>query len=78
MPLKRRTSKARAFKITPEAIDAFAAGDHLRLHRALGLRPWEPSPLDEGQLHPSGSAYAGAWEAIRALRSDIREAMSPE
>lgn len=45
MPVKRRLSKVRDHRITEEAIEAFEAGDYLRLHAALGLRPWEPSPL---------------------------------
>lgn len=46
MPTKRRTAKSREHRITPEALAAFKAGDSIRLHRALGLRPWQPSPLE--------------------------------
>jgi hypothetical protein len=45
MPVKRRLAKGREHRITPEAIAAFEAGDYGALHRALGLRPWEASPL---------------------------------
>jgi len=45
MPAKRRTPKARAHRVTAEAVEAFAAGDYMRLHDALDLRPWEASPL---------------------------------
>lgn len=45
MPVKRRLPKSREHRVTPEAIAAFEAGDYHGLHRALGLRPWEESPL---------------------------------
>jgi hypothetical protein len=45
MPVKRRLAKSRVHKITPEAIEAFEAGDYHALHQALGLKPWEHSPL---------------------------------
>lgn len=45
MPVKRRTPKGRAHRITADAIAAFEAGDYHALHRALGLRPWQESPL---------------------------------
>ncbi|RVC41925.1 hypothetical protein [Mesorhizobium sp.] len=46
MPTKR-TPRHRNIKrrISPEAIEAFRAGDYAALHRILGLRPWEMSPL---------------------------------
>ena len=46
MPLKLRTPKSRPHRITEAAVEAFRAGDELALHRALGLRPWMPSPLE--------------------------------
>ncbi|TGR13059.1 hypothetical protein EN833_07750 [Mesorhizobium sp. M4B.F.Ca.ET.190.01.1.1] len=46
MPTKRkplyRDIKRR---VTPAAVEAFRAGDYAALHRILGLRPWEMSPL---------------------------------
>jgi len=45
MPIKRRESKHRMHRITPEAIAAFEAGDYHGLHNALGLFPHESSPL---------------------------------
>lgn len=47
MPVKRRRPKAREHRITPEAIAAFEAGDYFRLHCALNLAPYQPSPLPE-------------------------------
>lgn len=44
MPVKRRMPKGRAHLITPEAAEAFEAGDKA-LHKALGLKPWHASPL---------------------------------
>ncbi len=65
MPVKLRTPKARAHRITPAAIDAYVAGDYLGLHRALGLRPWEPSPLPLAVtplgVDPDRPGDAGKW-----------------
>jgi hypothetical protein len=50
----RRLSKGR---ITPEAINAWKRCDSDALHLALGLAPWEQSPLPEEitrQLQPPG------------------------
>ncbi len=38
----RRNARVR---ITPEAVEAYKAGDYIRLHTALGLKPCEVSPL---------------------------------
>ncbi len=40
MPVKRRKSKMAAWRITPEAMAAFEAGDERALRSALGLPPW--------------------------------------
>src|SRR5215467_9016735 len=40
-PINRRAAR----RITPEAIDAWKRADFMALHRALGLMPWERSPL---------------------------------
>jgi hypothetical protein len=46
MSTNRRTKRRGAKPgITPEAIAAWQAADFRALHRALGLAPWEPSPL---------------------------------
>ncbi|ESY72798.1 hypothetical protein X743_14930 [Mesorhizobium sp. LNHC252B00] len=50
MPVKRRKDKSRAFKMTEAAIDAYRARDFRALHQALGLRPWEMSPLPDTPL----------------------------
>jgi hypothetical protein len=45
VPRKFHLDKSRQYRLTPAAIEAFKAGDYHRLHQALGLGPWEPSPL---------------------------------
>lgn len=46
MATKRRPiNRARRRKITPDAVEAYLAGDYHRQHAALGLMPWEGSPL---------------------------------
>lgn len=46
MPTKReRLKRASNAHVTPAVIAAFKAGDYMGLHRLLGLRPWERSPL---------------------------------
>jgi hypothetical protein len=46
MSTNRRTKRRGAKPgITPEVIAAWQAADFRALHRALGLAPWEPSPL---------------------------------
>lgn len=79
MPIKRRTPKARDHRVTPAALAAFAAGDSLALHRALGLKPWQPSPLETDEDDcpwPDGSAWAVAWPLVRGLRVEL-EALNP-
>jgi len=74
MPVKRRAHKARPHRITPEAIDAFRAGDRLTLHRALGLRPWQASPLDadtDEAPWPPGTVGAASWPLARGLRAEL-------
>jgi hypothetical protein len=41
----RRRAGARKRNIKPLAIEAWKAGDYIALHQALGLAPWEASPL---------------------------------
>lgn len=75
MPVKRRLHKARPHRITPEAIAAFEIGDHAALHAALGLKPWQVSPLEVGPDEPSpwpvGSAGAGLWPLAQELRQKL-------
>ena len=84
MPVKRRVAKSRAHRITPEAVEAFRAGDYLALHAALGLRPWEVSPLplevtplgcDQKPLRDPrpASAWDASWEQAQELQRLLRE-----
>jgi len=82
MPVKRRSSKTRPHRITQDALDAFQAGDYAGLHHALGLKPWEISPLplsvsplgcDQGP-YPfvgTGSCSEATWEQAQRLQSQI-------
>ena len=88
MPIKRRVSKTLRHRITPDAIEAFIAGDYMALHRALGLAPWEMSPLpaasnalgaDPDDPPPGdGTGWYDSWplamELQRALQKAVRDA----
>jgi hypothetical protein len=63
----RRLSKGR---ITPEAINAWKRCDSDALHLALGLAPWEQSPLPEevtslgvSEDNPPDPKNIGAWDS---------------
>lgn len=70
MPAKKRTAKVKAHRITPDAVAAYRAGDAMALHAALGLRPWQPSPLDVAGGNPYGpsSGWTASWELVTELR----------
>lgn len=61
MPIKKRAAKARAWRVTPAAVDAFLAGDRAALHKALALPPWQPSPLEADTSEPPRWAANTAW-----------------
>jgi hypothetical protein len=49
------------------------------LHRALGLRPWQPSPLDADTDEPpiwrgAGDLWAADWSLVRGLRLELKAA----
>jgi len=73
MPAKRRTPKNRDHPITPDAVAAYRAGDWLRLHRTLGLRPWQGSPLDAKGARPRWWAEAD-WNLAAELREELEAA----
>ncbi|WP_214471076.1 hypothetical protein [Mesorhizobium sp. dw_380] len=77
--MKRRLSKTKTVKITPEAVAAFEAGDRQTLHHALGLRPWEPNPLEiDGPTSPAwasdGTAWSQAWPDMWTIRQELEAA----
>lgn len=79
MPVKARTTKARCHRVTPAAIEAFAAGDKGALHLALDLRLWQPSPLEADEDAPSawmqpGTTWQDAWPLVRVLRLELEGA----
>ena len=79
MPVKQRPHKARRHRITPEAVEAFVAGERTTLHRALDLRPWQPSPLETDADAPPGWSRPGgpwhdAWGLVRGLRVELETA----
>lgn len=72
-PLKRKTYR----RVTPEAIEAFKAGDEAALREALNLAPWEfPSPLTRWECTPLEAGTAGAkwWPECVALRAELEKA----
>jgi hypothetical protein len=85
MPIKRRTSKAMKHRITPDAIEAFIAGDYLALHLALGLAPWERSPLplsvDALGVDPddpptgNGTGWDEFWPQAVELQRELQKAV---
>ncbi len=78
-PLRRDIKR----RVTPAAIEAFRAGDHKALNRALGIKLWEPSPLGVDGPEPpewaknDGTGWTAAWPKIweirQALEAAIRE-----
>ena len=85
MPIKRRNAKARAHRVTPDAIEAYVAGDYMRLHRALGLKPYQMSPLplsveplgcdpDEPPTGRPGTGWEASWPLACELQADLIKA----
>lgn len=83
MPSKRtrRTRNLASGRITPEAIEAFRAGDWLALHEALGLGPHETSPLsvtddpaDRDRCTGRGTAGWESWPQAVELRAALMAA----
>jgi hypothetical protein len=77
---RRRARPAAATRITAGAIAAWKAGDYMDLHRALALRPWEPSPLDvnpERPPQPDGRMWTAAWPLVAELRRELLRLVGP-
>ena len=71
-PLNRQSR----MRITPAAIEAYRAGDASALHRALGLKPWEASPLrveGDGSWRDDGTIWTASLPQAAALRKQLKE-----
>jgi hypothetical protein len=75
MPVKRRLPKGRPHAITDDAVAAFESGEWMELHRALGLRPWEASPLDAYRATPpewmTSDERIADWAQAWAWRQEL-------
>lgn len=80
MPTKRQPLRRARHGITPQAIEAYRERDYMRLHRALGLKPWECSPLPGDPLgvdqfeRPHYVMDSHGWETAQRLQREL-EAM---
>jgi hypothetical protein len=82
IPLKKRRNR----RITDEAIAAWHACDWARLHEALGLAPFEMSPLprslsaygctDTAPENPL-TIFDGSWEKAKALQEELMAIAGP-
>ena len=78
MPTKRTPPKRpHRPRISPEAVRAFLAGDYAELHRILGLKPSEISPLDANPDDPrpycEGTMGWRTWPKAITLREELEE-----
>lgn len=71
--MKRRKSKMLAHRITIEAVTAFRSGDETALHRALGLKPWQVSPLavETAPGEGDGTGWGHSFVLARELRAAL-------
>ena len=70
---KHRARPMRA-NIDDTAVRAFIERNWSALHRALRLRPWEPSPLDVDDGPAPDYWPAHRWEKAQALRAALIDA----
>ena len=83
MPVKIRLVKGRRHRITDAAIEAYRRGDQVDLHRALGLRLWEISPLDANTPEPPvgcgpNDAWRESWPLAWELRAELEAAIAED
>jgi hypothetical protein len=90
MPTKRTPLKRSHRRITQAAIEAWKACDYSGLHQALGLRPWEMSPLPE-ELTPLGCSaepptlnknrlgdmWCASWHQAKELQRELMAIAGP-
>lgn len=73
---RRRKHEQSRGTITAEAIRAFRDKDRIGLHRALGLRPWEWSPLDaDSDETPPWRKSNDDWARDYAKARELRKAL---
>ena len=75
MPIKKRRSKARDFRITAAVIEAYVASDHTTVNRLLGVRPWQVPPSLIEQFDPPAAGDTGGWAASWPRAVEIRLAL---
>lgn len=85
MPTKRtRVARNIGQRITEAAIEAYIARDYIALHRALGLKPWEASPLpledeplgvDQDSPPEDGSPWGETWPQAQELQRELEAAV---
>ncbi len=78
MPARRGHTRRHESAITPEAVDAFVAKDYARLHSAIGLKPWEVSPIQVDSYGPpraGGSPWTDSFPKALKLRADLEAAV---
>lgn len=89
MPVKRRLVKVHSHRVTQQAVEAYVRRDFHALHTALGLKPWERSPLpinecalgvDGGEppelkAPSSRSLWRDSWYVARELQAGLEAAL---
>jgi hypothetical protein len=79
MPVKKRPGKARAVKITPEAVEAYRTGSSYDVNHALHLPPWFPPVFTVDEPHPPADvceAWRDPWAEVWEIRQALDEAVS--
>ena len=76
---RRRTSRTGGrFRVTAAAVEAYRAGDRAELDRLLGIKPWQPSPLETDEPEPpewaDSTEWAKSWPEIYQLRLELEKA----
>lgn len=64
---------ARRHPITRQAVAAFQSVSREDLHRALELRPWQPSPLDTTEAEPPAWCHGTSWASYWRTSFDLRQ-----
>lgn len=72
MNIGRSASVRQGQQVSSDAVEAFRAGARDALHRALGLHPWEPSPLDTVDANPPAWCATGPWAEAWRTSHDLR------